>query len=132
MMLVITDTESTSLKKFINYKNGFESVVLSGFDSDISVEVTTGLDLVSLELRDRDNKSIYKKILKPSELTKEDDDLLESVEVEIPEDLFLKLALEAHNQDITFNDHVNNIFREFLFKGNFSEIHDHTIDFNDG
>ena len=131
MMIVISDTESNSIKKVINYKNGFESVVLSRADSDFLVEVTTGSDMVSLELRDADNRSIYKKSPKPSELPRKTDELWESVEVELPEDLFLKLALEAHNLDLTFNDHVNNIFREFLFKGNLNEIHDHSLDFTD-
>lgn len=131
-MLVISDTESNTKKSLINYKNGFEGVILKIDDADFSVEVTTGDDLVSLDLIDSENRSFYKKTIKPSELPKDEDELLESVEVEIPEDLFLKLALEAHNLDITFNDHVNNIFREFLFKGNFNEIHDHSLDFNDG
>lgn len=131
-MIVISDTDSNAKKSFINYKNGFEAVILKRDDSDFSVEVTTGGDLVSLDLIDSKNRSIYKKTIKPSELPKDDDELLEPIEVDIPDDLFFKLALEAHNLDITFNDHVNNILRKFLFNGSLNKIHDHSLDFNDG
>ena len=87
-MIVISDTESNTKKSFVNYKNGFEAVILKRDDSNFSVEVTTGDDLVSLDLRDSENRSIYKKMIKPSELPKDDDELLECVEVDIPDDLF--------------------------------------------
>lgn len=36
------------------------------------------------------------------------------VEVDIPDDVFLRLAEEAHKQDITFNEHVCNILHAKL------------------
>ena len=38
------------------------------------------------------------------------------VQVELSDDAFLRLAQEAHKQDITFNQLVNNILREEISK----------------
>lgn len=38
----------------------------------------------------------------------------ETVEVDLPEDVLFTLMLQAHEQDITLNQHVNNILREQL------------------
>lgn len=35
----------------------------------------------------------------------------ESVQVDLPEDVLFTLMLQAHEQDITLNQHVNNILR---------------------
>jgi len=39
---------------------------------------------------------------------------MEIIELELPDDLIAFLALEAHRQDITLNQHINNILRKAL------------------
>ena len=38
----------------------------------------------------------------------------EFVEVDLPDDVLLTLALQAHERDITLNQHINNILRTML------------------
>jgi len=38
----------------------------------------------------------------------------DSIEIDLPDDIVLKLALEAHKKDITLNQHINNILKEFI------------------
>lgn len=38
----------------------------------------------------------------------------QTVELELPDDLILKLALEAHEKDITLNQHIINILKDFI------------------
>jgi len=38
------------------------------------------------------------------------------IQVEITDEEFLKLAMEAHEKDITLNQHINNILKEFIDK----------------
>lgn len=40
----------------------------------------------------------------------------ETVELDLTDEQFMQLALEAHKQDITFNQHVENILRKFIEK----------------
>ena len=39
----------------------------------------------------------------------EDEDLSSTVSVEIPDELFISLALEAHQRDITLNQLINHL-----------------------
>jgi predicted HicB family RNase H-like nuclease len=38
----------------------------------------------------------------------------EIVELELPEDVIVRLALDAHEQDITLNQHINNVLHKAL------------------
>ena len=38
------------------------------------------------------------------------------IQVEITDEEFFKLAMEAHEKDITLNQHINNILKEFIDK----------------
>lgn len=40
------------------------------------------------------------------------------IQVEITDEEFLKLAMEAHEKDITLNQHINNILKEFIEQHN--------------
>ena len=39
------------------------------------------------------------------------------VEIELPDKVFIQLAIEAHEADITLNDHINKVLLEFISKG---------------
>lgn len=43
-------------------------------------------------------------------------DKYEIIEIDIPDDLFLQIAKEAHENDITFNQRVNEILVEQMDK----------------
>ena len=43
------------------------------------------------------------------------------IQVELTDEEFLKLAMEAHKKDITLNQHINNILKEFIDKYNNGE-----------
>ena len=43
-------------------------------------------------------------------------DLEDIVEIELPDELFIKLALEAHEADRTLNEHINKVLIELLSK----------------
>jgi len=36
------------------------------------------------------------------------------VELELDDNIILKLAMEAHEKNITLNQHINNILKEFI------------------
>lgn len=40
----------------------------------------------------------------------------ETVEVDLKDDQILQLALDAHKSNITLNQHINNIIKDFLDK----------------
>ena len=44
------------------------------------------------------------------------------VEIELPDKIFIQLAIEAHEADITLNEHINKVLLEFISKG--KEIRD--------
>ena len=59
-------------------------------------------------------------------------DLEDIVEIELPDELFIKLALEAHEADRTLNEHINKVLIELLskskeFKGSLYRD-DHVVD----
>lgn len=45
----------------------------------------------------------------------------DSVEIDLPDHVVLKLALEAHEKDITLNQHINNILKDFIDKNDNGE-----------
>ena len=40
----------------------------------------------------------------------------ETIDVDLRDDQILQLALDAHKNDITLNQHINNIIKDFLDK----------------
>lgn len=40
----------------------------------------------------------------------------ENIDIDLPDDQLLNLAMQAHNKDITLNEHFNNILREQIEK----------------
>ena len=40
----------------------------------------------------------------------------ETIDVDLRDDQILQLALDAHKNDITLNQHINNIIKDFLEK----------------
>jgi hypothetical protein len=44
------------------------------------------------------------------------------IKIELTNEQFNILALEAHEKDITFNEHVNNLLKEFIDKIESGEI----------
>ena len=45
----------------------------------------------------------------------------EVIEVDIPDDLLLKLALEAHDRDMKLNDYILGIVKDFIERQNNEE-----------
>lgn len=39
---------------------------------------------------------------------------MEEIEIDIPDNILLILAMEAHKQDITLNQYINNILRKYM------------------
>ena len=49
------------------------------------------------------------------------------VEIELPNELFMQLALEAHEADRTLNDHINKVLLEFISRNKELKV-DHSVD----
>ena len=39
---------------------------------------------------------------------------IEKIDIEISDEVFIKLAKQAHEKDITFNQHCINLLKEFI------------------
>lgn len=46
---------------------------------------------------------------------------METIEIELSDDIILALALEAHKLDITLNQHVNNVLMEYIKQADLEE-----------
>ena len=54
------------------------------------------------------------------------------IEIDLPDKMFIQLAIEAHEADRTLNDHINKVLIEFIskqkeFKDSFTSD-DHVVD----
>jgi len=45
----------------------------------------------------------------------------EVIELDIPDETLLKLALEAHNRDMKLNDYILQVVKEFIERQNYEE-----------